>query len=246
MLKKNIDIKMNKRILSIIGVSILFVVLIITLIVTGSLSKLMGNSTTEYYCEDTSYNLEGSKCVKQLREKSILLGDLDGDDKVTEADLKVMEEYINRFYEEEDPQFTDEQILAADISKDDEIFDNDLTLFKQYFGGNGSMGNVYSDTIGVERNCKVGYTLNGTWCIKKDVINAKVKERVENNKESNTVNKNNNIDNNKQRNTDSSDNKIENESALVDIEISDDVKQQVLNKSEKYNEENSIKDNYSI
>ena len=119
MLKKNIDIKMNKRILSIIGVSILFVVLIITLIVTGSLSKLMGNSTTEYYCEDTSYNLEGSKCVKQLREKSILLGDLDGDDKVTEADLKVMEEYINRFYEEEDPQFTDEQILAADISKDD-------------------------------------------------------------------------------------------------------------------------------
>ena len=178
MLKKNIDIKMNKRILSIIGVSILFVVLIITLIVTGSLSKLMGNSTTEYYCEDTSYNLEESKCVKQLREKSILLGDLDGDDKVTEADLKVMEEYINRFYEEEDPQFTDEQILAADISKDDEIFDNDLTLFKQYFGGNGSMGNVYSDTIGVERNCKWGYTLNGVWCTKKEVVAAKIKNKI--------------------------------------------------------------------
>lgn len=180
MFKKNIGLlnkDSKKKFLLIIGLSVLFIGVGIILIATNSLSGLMGDSVTEYYCEDSSYNLEGTNCVKEIKEKSILLGDLDGDDKVTEADLKVMSIYVDKVFDEENPEFTEEQILAADISKDDEIFDNDLTLLKEYFGGNGSMGNVYSDTIGVERNCKVGYTLNGTWCIKKDIVNAKAKEK---------------------------------------------------------------------
>lgn len=54
--------KMKK--LALYGVPAILIIALIALVSTGSLSKLMGNSVTSYYCENTEYELEGTNCVK--------------------------------------------------------------------------------------------------------------------------------------------------------------------------------------
>ena len=73
------------------GTPVFLVALVAVLITTGSFSKLMGNSVTDYYCEDQSYSLDGTNCVKKTIKKAALLGDVDEDGKVTAKDLKKLE-----------------------------------------------------------------------------------------------------------------------------------------------------------
>jgi hypothetical protein len=54
--------KMKK--LALYGVPAILIIALIALVSTGSLSKLMGNSVTSYYCENPEYELEGTNCVK--------------------------------------------------------------------------------------------------------------------------------------------------------------------------------------
>ena len=61
---KEIRARKNKK-MFIAAISIVFVLLVVGMFETGSLSKLMGNSVTEYYCED-GYKLKGDKCTKQV------------------------------------------------------------------------------------------------------------------------------------------------------------------------------------
>ena len=53
------------------GTPVFLVALVGVLIATGSFSKLMGNSVTDYYCEDQSYSLDGTNCVKKTIKKAI-------------------------------------------------------------------------------------------------------------------------------------------------------------------------------
>ena len=107
-----------KKVLSIV-ISITLICLVVVLIITGSLSKLMGNSITEYYCFDNTYTLEGDKCVKEMSVDAAILGDINSDNKVDKNDLDLLSKYINySYYEEEDDdasKLSELQIVAADV-----------------------------------------------------------------------------------------------------------------------------------
>ena len=55
----------------------------------------MGNSAVSYYCSDSSYTLNGNKCIKKLEEKPILLGDINNDNSITDEDLKLLSQYVD-------------------------------------------------------------------------------------------------------------------------------------------------------
>ena len=173
------DNNKNKKIIIISAVSGVFVLAIIVLLTTGGLSKLMGNSVTEYYCEDPSYKLEGDKCVKEIREKSALLGDVNLDNKITNEDLNLIQRYINYAeYDEPDEEvskFAPIQIKAADVSEDGDVYYLDIDLLKTYLEQNTATYGAYQENIGTKRICADDFKLEGTECIKKDIVDAKVK-----------------------------------------------------------------------
>lgn len=181
-MKKSIKItnkKNKKKIIIISAISIVLVLSIVVLITTGGLSKLMGNSITEYYCEDTSYKLEGNKCVKEIKDKSALLGDVNLDNKVTHEDLDFVKRYIDYIeYEEPDEEIsklTPLQIKAADVSEDNDVYNLDYDILSAYLESNASTHGVSEENIGVKRICSDGFKLEGTDCIKKDIVDAKIK-----------------------------------------------------------------------
>ena len=168
----------NKKILM-FGVPIAFVFVAICLIINGNKSNLMGNSVVEYYCEDTSYNLEGNKCVKEVKERSVMLGDINIDDKITDEDLDLLTRYIDYIeYEQSDEEvsnLTPIQIKAADISEDNEVYNVDVDILKAYLEHNTDTLGTYQENIGVKRVCNDGFTLDGNDCVKKEIVDAKVK-----------------------------------------------------------------------
>ena len=168
----------NKKILM-FGVPIAFVFVAICLIINGNKSNLMGNSVVEYYCEDTSYNLEGNKCVKEVKERSVMLGDINIDDKITDEDLDLLTRYIDYIeYEQSDEEvsnLTPIQIKAADISEDNEVYNVDVDILKAYLEHNTDTLGTYHENIGVKRVCNDGFTLDGNDCVKKEIVDAKVK-----------------------------------------------------------------------
>ena len=145
------------------GTPVFLVALVAVLITTGSFSKLMGNSVTDYYCEDQSYSLDGTNCVKKTIKKAALLGDVDEDGKVTAKDLKKLEEFVA---ESSNVQFSEFQTLAADIDKNGTLNSYDVKILSNHFStSNGSSG-VHSEQIGIERVCPKDYKLDGDECSK--------------------------------------------------------------------------------
>ena len=122
----------NKKI-AIACIPVFLLLLIGVLIYTNSFQGLMGNSVTNYYCEDNTYVLNGNKCEKTLKEKPIILGDLNKDDKVTNEDFTILEEYVNLVFDNDDYEFSEEQILRADIDGDGEIYNSDVSILYGYF-----------------------------------------------------------------------------------------------------------------
>lgn len=189
--------KRNKKIL-LIGVSIFLVVVIVVLITTGSLSNLMGNSVTEYYCEDSSYKLEGNKCVKEIKERSAFLGDINLDDKVTNEDLDLLTRYINYIdYDEADEEVSNLkpiQIKAADVSEDNEVYNLDIDILREYLESSTSTYGIHQENIGVKRICNDEFTLEGTECVKREIQSAKIKntEVIDEKKEIESTNTNTN------------------------------------------------------
>lgn len=184
---------------------IVIVIMIIVLLSTDSLSNLMGNSVTEYYCNDNSYTLKGDKCIREIKEKSAMLGDVNLDEKITEEDLKLVSGYADLVNEGEEQKsdLTNLQIKVADINQDGEVFYNDETILREYLNGTVSTYGVYQENIGVKRYCEDGYVLSDKYCLKQEIIKATVKETQSKNDQGNGNSKINstNKNENKQSNT---------------------------------------------
>ena len=193
------DNKKNKKIIIISAVSAVFVLAIIVLLTTGGLSKLMGNSVTEYYCEDPSYKLEGDKCVKEIREKSAFLGDVNLDNKITNEDLNLIQRYINYAeYDEPDEEVSKLkpiQIKAADVSEDNDVYNLDYDILNAYLGANASTHGISEENIGAKRICADDFTLDGIDCVKKDIVDAKIKTTEVSAKEDTNTNNNDSTNN---------------------------------------------------
>ena len=196
---KSNNIKMKKRKINkihIIVASIILVIIIVVLITTGSLSNLMGNSVAnQFYCEDSSYKLDGDKCVKEIKTKAAVLGDVNLDEKIDEQDVKLITDYIDYiFYEEGENNLSDFQIKLADINQDGEVYYVDETILKEYLDGTISTYGIYQENIGVSRFCEGGYTLQDNYCVKQDVKTAK--KKIAEIKSNNEANENKSNDNN--------------------------------------------------
>ena len=171
----------NKKI-AIICIPVFLLLLIGVLIYTNSFQGLMGNSVTNYYCEDNTYVLNGNKCEKTLKEKPIILGDLNKDDKVTNEDFTILEEYVNLVFDNDDYEFSEEQILRADIDGDGEIYNSDVSILYGYLKKEHSRLDTYSpyyQKVGTKKMCMHDYKLENGFCIKKLSIDAKIKKSEE-------------------------------------------------------------------
>ena len=179
--------KRNKKIkkFMIIAIPIVFFAIVVIYIVVNGITNSMGNSVVEYYCPDSSYKLDGTNCIKTLKEKAIYLGDINQDEKITKEDYELLSEYVDLvFYGEEDKSsLSDLQIMAADIDENGEVYFVDQTIMREYFEGTVSTYGVYRENIGTKRLCNIGYDLKGEYCYKEEVINALAKNIEDNNKE---------------------------------------------------------------
>lgn len=152
---------------------ILLVGVVVTLNYNNKLNSGFGNSSTKnlttssikgYYCDDASYKLNGSTCVKNVETSPIILGDIDLNGKITSNDLVVLENY----FELDDAELSDKQMLAADINKDGEPTYIDFSILSLYFEDNPTLGtfDIYYDKLGVEKLCSKGYSLKNKVCVK--------------------------------------------------------------------------------
>ena len=163
----------NKKIL-LIGAPIALVGILVILISTGGISKLMGNSVTEYYCEDSTYNLDGTDCVKTITKKAALLGDINSDEKVDNTDLNVLNNYVK---DQKSVTLSEIQLKAADINSDGMISELDVQILEGFFSKVAATYAELSEKIGVERLCEDDYTLNGKYCYVVETVQAKRKEQ---------------------------------------------------------------------
>ena len=191
--------KRNRKLLMVTA-PIVLVLLVITLIATGSLSKLSGNSVISYYCEDASYALEGENCIKTIAKKSSLLADVNSDDVIDNNDLVTLNKYVQ---DNNSVSLNEKQLKVADINHDGMINETDVQILEGYFTKIAGTYSEYQEQIGVERLCEDGYNLNGVNCLKKESIPASKKESTQDNGSSNTntsnnTNNTNNTNNNNQ------------------------------------------------
>lgn len=181
--------KINK--IHIIVASIILVIIIVVLITTGSLSNLMGNSVvSQYYCEDSSYKLDGDKCVKEIKANPVFLGDINLDNKVSEEDLNLLTEYAELVFEDEQDKsnLSAIQVKVSDINEDGEVYYNDESILREYLSGSISTYGVYFENIGVKRFCEDGYTLKNDYCSKEVIVPALVKENKLNDSNDDIIN----------------------------------------------------------
>ena len=129
----------NKLILT-VAISMVFVFLVVGMFETGNLSKLMGNSVTEYYCED-GYKLKGDKCVKTVREKAYKIGDVNKDNKLNVNDVTEIQRYLAEFI-----TFDDYQMTLADVNQDEVVNVTDVTILQRY------LSNSFSGTMSAEHH----------------------------------------------------------------------------------------------
>lgn len=73
--------------------------------------------------KDTGYSFESEKCWNRL----LISGDANGDEKVTVADITVIQKYLaNRL------QLSNERLIACDVNKDGAVNIEDATLIQKY------------------------------------------------------------------------------------------------------------------
>lgn len=73
--------------------------------------------------KDTGYSFESGKCWNRL----FIFGDANDDEKVTVADITVIQKYLaNRL------QLSNEQLIACDVNKDGVVNIEDATLIQKY------------------------------------------------------------------------------------------------------------------
>ena len=163
----------NKKIL-LFSIPIILVVIIVAFISSNTLSKLMGNSVVadDYYCEDSSYELRGTECIKTTVKKSGLYADVNSDEVIDDNDLNILNNYVK---DNNSVSLTPLQLKAADINSDGMVSELDVQILGSYFTKVSGSGSSYSERIGIERICEGNDTLNGNDCINVQTISAKKK-----------------------------------------------------------------------
>lgn len=169
------DIKtMDKKKLTIyiaVGVSLIFIIVLILVILLGGVNfkSIMGNSVVEifYYCDDKSYTLESNKCIKSDTVPVIVLGDVNLDGTVSDADLILLNGYLAKT-----SQLTENQLIASDVNSDGIISVGDSENIRLYVNGH-TTGSEYLSKIGNAYVCPKNYELKGNICVSNISIDAK-------------------------------------------------------------------------
>ena len=165
---KEIRARKNKK-MFIAAISIVFVLLVVGMFETGSLSKLMGNSVTEYYCED-GYKLKGDKCTKTVSIKAYRIGDANQDGKININDVTTIQRYLAEFI-----TFDNYQMVLADVDQDGKVNITDTTILQKYLSGSfsGSMASEHYIGQGI---CPKNYGGAGNRCYTDITVDAKIKK----------------------------------------------------------------------
>ena len=158
----------NKKIFIVVFL-IAIVFLVVGLFETGTLSNLMGNSVTEYYCEN-GYVLRGKECIKTIKSKAYSIGDVNRDNNIDITDITYMEKYFRGIQ-----KYDDYQMILADVNLDGKFDVVDVTLLRKYISDMSNGTNSASIYIG-QKACTKDSKLKNDECIKEDVIAAKIKQ----------------------------------------------------------------------
>ena len=224
----------NKKIL-LFSIPIILVVIIVAFISSNTLSKLMGNSVVadDYYCEDSSYELRGTECIKTTVKKSGLYADVNSDEVIDDNDLNILNNYVK---DNNSVSLTPLQLKAADINSDGMVSELDVQILESNFTKVSGSGSSYSERIGIERICEGNDTLNGNDCINVQTISAKKKiVNKKNDDESIGSKTNNSIENNNVQNQAST-------PVIVSLKPEDDQTNLKVNRTYRINVDFDIKD----
>ena len=165
--------KRNKKLIITLIPVILILVVASVFLLNGSLSGLMGNSVTSYYC-DSGYTLSGNKCIKKIQEKAYYIGDINKDGTINVNDQTTLQKYLSG------TKLDENQISLADVDQNGIVNIDDLTSFQLYFRGTTSSVSTSSQVanenyIGTKKVCGNSYTLNGDYCEKIETVSAKTR-----------------------------------------------------------------------
>lgn len=166
------------RLLFIPCILLLSIFLVISLGINSS--GLMGNSAVNYYCEDKNYELRGNECINRTTISSILLGDVNLDNKISRDDASTLSKYLNGAI-----KLSSNQLLAADIDADGRVDSNDhntiisLSVSESEYTTVNTTNNV---NVSEKRVCpkstdkNISYRLSGEKCVKETKVAAKLNQ----------------------------------------------------------------------
>ena len=145
-------------------------VLVILLIINGfDFKSIMENSVVEtfYYCDDSTYTLEGNKCIKSDVSSALILGDVNLDGVVSDADLILLNSYLAKTSE-----LNENQLIASDVNSDGIISVGDSENIRLFVNGH-TTGSEYLVKIGSSYVCPKNYQLKENVCVSDISIDAK-------------------------------------------------------------------------
>ena len=150
---------------------LLFIILLILSFLTRNfnLKSIMGNSLVEgfYYCDDSTYTLNGNQCIKTNTSSPNVLGDVNSDGKVDETDSETLKNYLAKTI-----TLTDEQLVAADVNSDGIVSVGDAENIRLYATGHAAESE-YLSKIGTTKVCLKNYELKNNMCIEEVKVDAK-------------------------------------------------------------------------
>lgn len=149
----------NKKLL-IIAVPVMVILLVVGFISIDSLTNLMGNSVSDdkYTCEDSSYELKGNKCTKQVQEKAYLIGDVNKDNSIDGLDTVLLQKNFAGKVE-----LDDYQIILGDVNKDGLVDTRDFAYIQRYIK-NGSSGTLGATNYINQYACRENFEFKDEIC----------------------------------------------------------------------------------
>lgn len=161
----------NKK-LMIIAVPVVVILLVVGFISIDSVTHLMGNSATgnKYTCEDSTFELKGNKCVKQVNEKAYLIGDVNKDGAIDVLDTVLLQKNFSGKV-----ALDDYQKILGDVNKDGVVDTVDLAYINKYIGS-GTTGTLGATNYINQYACREGLELKGETCNGTIVVDAIYKE----------------------------------------------------------------------
>ena len=149
----------NKKLL-IIAVPVVVILLVVGFVSIDSVTNLMGNSVSndKYTCEDSSYELKGDKCTKQVQEQAYLIGDVNKDNSIDVLDTVLLQKNFAGKV-----QLDDYQKILGDVNKDGVVDTIDLAYIRKYIG-NGSSGTLGATNYINQYACREGLELKDGTC----------------------------------------------------------------------------------